>query len=126
MSILRKCGRALHYIFFVIANKVKQSVELFGNRNNKKRMPLPSGLGFFAIFKIGFLKKNREIRAKSLSQIWTQPFSRIIQIDSFSLRIIFQLVFRNFSYPEIFRFRIRKIISRNRSCREHCQTFCQF
>ncbi|MDP9955232.1 hypothetical protein J2X97_000869 [Epilithonimonas hungarica] len=31
-----QAGRAIRYIFFVIANDVKQPVEPFSNRNNKK------------------------------------------------------------------------------------------
>jgi len=41
----KKLHPAFHYIFFVIANEVKQFVEPFSNRNNKKGCRYNRGYG---------------------------------------------------------------------------------
>ncbi len=46
LFFFKKLNPAFHYIFFVIANEVKQSVETFNNRNNKKGCRCNRGYGF--------------------------------------------------------------------------------
>lgn len=61
---------------------------------------------------------------KLICQIGSQPFLRFFHSNTFSFRIICNLIHGHLPQPKIFCLRIRKIIAAYTGCRPHGQTFC--